>query len=46
MDALRLEHVSKQYRDFLLDDVSFTLPCGCIMGFIGKTERERPPPSG
>ena len=36
MDALRLEHVSKRYRDFLLDDVSFTLPCGCIMGFIGE----------
>ncbi len=36
MDAMRLEHVSKRYGDFLLDDVSITLPKGCIMGFIGE----------
>lgn len=35
-NALVLEHVSKRYKDFSLEDVSFTLPSGCIMGFIGE----------
>ena len=28
--------LSKQYPGFTLEDVSFTLPQGCIMGFIGQ----------
>ena len=33
---LELENVSKQYKDgFLLDRVSFSLPYGSIMGFVG-----------
>ncbi len=35
-DALKLEHVSKQYNGFKLEDVNITLPSGCIMGFIGE----------
>lgn len=34
-DILRLEHLTKQYPRFLLDDVSFSLPQGYIMGLIG-----------
>ena len=33
---LKLEHVSKHYRDFSLNDVSFELPEGMIMGLIGE----------
>lgn len=36
MDALRLEQVSKQYKDFQLKDISLTLPMGSIMGVIGE----------
>ena len=33
---LELENVSKQYKDgFLLDSVSFSLPYGAILGFVG-----------
>lgn len=35
-DILRMEHVSKQYKGFALEDVNLTLPSGCIMGFIGE----------
>lgn len=36
--ALELENVGKLYKDknFKLQDVSFNLPKGCIMGFIGE----------
>ena len=33
--ALQLEHVSKSFPYFVLDDLSLTLPQGQIMGFIG-----------
>ena len=36
MDALKLSHVCKEYRDFSLKNVSFALPMGSIMGFIGE----------
>ncbi len=36
MDALKLSHVCKRYGDFSLDNVSFALPMGSIMGFIGE----------
>lgn len=34
--ALKVENLTKKYDDFLLDNVSFELPKGCIMGFIGQ----------
>jgi ABC-2 type transport system ATP-binding protein len=33
--AVQFEHVEKTYRHFKLEDISFTLPTGSIMGFIG-----------
>ncbi len=34
--ALWVQNLTKQYRNFRLDDVSFSLPEGCIMGLIGE----------
>lgn len=34
--AIRVEGLSKKYAKFALDNVSFALPSGCIMGLIGK----------
>lgn len=34
--ALELNGVTKRYDGFTLDRVSFALPSGCIMGFIGE----------
>jgi ABC-2 type transport system ATP-binding protein len=36
MDALDVKGLSKEYQDFSLTDVSFTLPLGHIMGFVGQ----------
>lgn len=36
MKCLKLSHVTKQLDNFLLDDVSFEVPAGSIMGFIGE----------
>lgn len=37
MDAiLQVKDLCKKYDGFALDHVSFTLPRGCIMGFIGE----------
>lgn len=36
VEALKIEHLSKRYKDFALEDVSISLPCGSIMGFIGE----------
>lgn len=33
---LNIEHISKTYQSFTLDNVSITLPKGTIMGFIGE----------
>jgi ABC-2 type transport system ATP-binding protein len=33
--ALQLDHVAKRYKDFSLEEVSFALPRGYIMGLIG-----------
>lgn len=33
---LEVKNVCKQYKDFALDQVTFQLPAGCIMGFIGE----------
>ena len=36
MNAIEINHVSKHYRDFSLEDLSLTLPSGCIMGLVGE----------
>lgn len=35
---LQVENLTKQYPDFLLDHVTFSVPKGTIMGLIGETE--------
>ena len=35
-NAVEISGVSKRYKTFALDDISFTVPKGCIMGFIGQ----------
>lgn len=36
MNLLEVEHISKQYANFTLEDISFSLPAGYIMGYIGQ----------
>ncbi|MCR5808373.1 MAG: ABC transporter ATP-binding protein [Clostridiales bacterium] len=36
MNLLSVKSLRKQYPSFLLDDISFDLEPGCIMGFIGR----------
>lgn len=36
MNAIELEHVSKRYPGFALEDLTLTLPSGCIMGLVGE----------
>ena len=36
MNALEIKNVSKSFSGFCLDDISLTLPSGCIMGLIGE----------
>ncbi len=33
---LSVSHLTKTYKDFKLDDVSFTIPRGMIVGLIGE----------
>lgn len=42
--ALELKEVSKTYEnsDFVLDKVSFTLPTGAVMGFVGENGAGKP----
>lgn len=35
-NALELHHLKKDFQDFSLHDISFTLPSGFIMGLVGK----------
>lgn len=35
-NALEVKGLTKHYKGFTLDDVSFSLPAGCTMGFIGE----------
>ncbi len=35
-NVLNLQNVTKKYTDFTLDNVSFSVPKGCICGFIGQ----------
>ncbi len=34
--AIEVKNLTKEYKDFKLDNISFTLPVGTIMGFIGE----------
>jgi ABC-2 type transport system ATP-binding protein len=36
MDALVINGLTKRYKDFILDKISFTVPKGTIMGFVGE----------
>jgi ABC-2 type transport system ATP-binding protein len=36
MALLEVRHLTKRYPSFVLDDVSFSLEPGYIMGFIGR----------
>ena len=36
MNALELKNVSKTFPGFRLDNISLTLPSGCIMGLVGE----------
>ena len=36
MNALEIKDLNKSFKDFKLDSLSLTLPCGCIMGLIGE----------
>lgn len=35
-DSIRISNLCKNYGSFQLENVSFTLPQGCIMGLIGE----------
>ena len=34
--AIEVRNLTKTYKDFILDDISFELPCGTVMGLIGE----------
>ncbi len=36
MNAIEVEHLTKRYPGFVLEDVSFTLPSGCVLGLVGE----------
>jgi len=36
MNAIEIRGLTKRYDDFTLDNVSFTLPTGCILGLAGE----------
>ncbi len=36
MEALKIENLCKQYKNFSLDHISFSIPAGTILGFIGE----------
>lgn len=36
MNAIEMNHVTKSYKTFTLEDVSLCLPAGCIMGLVGE----------
>lgn len=35
-NAIEIKNLSKSYKGFSLQDVSFNVPCGCVTGFIGQ----------
>lgn len=36
MELLEVKNLGKKYKDFRLEDISFTLPKGYIMGYVGQ----------
>ena len=36
MNAIEVRNLSKNYKGFSLENISFTLPSGCIMGLVGE----------
>ena len=36
MNAIEIKNLTKKYKGFALDDISFSLPSGCILGLIGE----------
>ncbi len=36
MNALEVKNLTKEFKGFKLDNLSFTLPSGCILGLIGE----------
>lgn len=36
MNAIEVKNLSKNYKEFKLDNISFVLPKGCILGLIGE----------
>lgn len=36
MNAVEVKNLTKTYPDFKLDNISFSLPSGCIMGLVGE----------
>ena len=36
VNAVEIKGVTKKYDGFTLDNISFDIPKGCIMGFIGQ----------
>ncbi|MBQ2715369.1 MAG: ATP-binding cassette domain-containing protein, partial [Clostridia bacterium] len=36
MNALEIRNLTKSFKDFRLDNLTLTLPSGCIMGLIGE----------
>ena len=36
MNALEIKNLAKTYQDFRLENLTLTLPTGCIMGLIGE----------
>jgi ABC-2 type transport system ATP-binding protein len=45
-NAIEIQTLCKSYKDFPLNNISFSLPMGYIMGFVGhKMGLVRPPQS-
>ena len=44
MNAIECRDLTKSYRGFTLDHVSFTLPPGASWAWWGRTGRANPPP--
>ena len=42
-NVIELKNVSKDYGDFKLDNISFSVPEGSVCGFIGQTAPAKPP---
>ena len=43
MNALEIKNLTKSFTGFKLDNLSLTLPSGCIMGLIGEVKTGRDP---